>query len=162
MLLPISRVCFDGNIIPQYSAFQGWYKTGADLYNKHMQVLALVSWWYGLGWLDQASLVRQRFARATDRYSLSLLLRTLFSPFKQLDAYGGGSGPLDARLRAWLDRLISRLIGAMIRSFMIIVGVIVLVFELIVAVVRLAIWPVIPVLPILGLVLALTGWFPWR
>lgn len=127
-----------------------------------MQVLALVSWWYGLGWLDQISLVRQRFARATDRYSLGLLLRTLFSPFKQLDAYGGGGGSLDVQLRAWFDRQISRFIGAMIRSFMLIVGTIVLLLEFVVAFVRLVVWPVLPLLPVVGLVGALAGWLPWQ
>ena len=127
-----------------------------------MHVLALVSWWYGLGWLDQVSLVRQRFVRATDRYSLSLLLRTLFSPFKQLDAYSGGSGPLDARLRAWLDRLISRLLGAMVRSFMIVVGSVVLATESIFGLVRLVAWPVVPILPVAGIILTLSGWIPWQ
>lgn len=127
-----------------------------------MHVLALVSWWYGLGWLDQVSLVRQRFTRATDRYSLSLLLRTLFSPFKQLDAYSGSGGSLDSRLRAWLDRLISRLIGAMIRSFMIVVGLVALVIEAGIALIRLIFWPILPILPLFGIILALSGWLPWQ
>lgn len=127
-----------------------------------MQFVALVSWWYGSGWLDQIGLVRRRFAGVADRYSLSLLLRTLFSPFKQLDAYSGGSGPLDARMRAWLDRLISRLIGAMIRSLMLIVGLIAIVIEAMFAVFRLVFWPLVPALPVIGLVLALVGWLPWR
>lgn len=126
-----------------------------------MQFVAVISWWYGLGWLDQVTLVRKRFAQTADRYSLSLLLRTFFSPFKQLDAYGGGAS-LDARLRAWLDRQISRMIGAMIRGFMLIVGLIMIVVEALIAVLRLAIWPIIPLLPLVGLVLALTGWLPWR
>lgn len=127
-----------------------------------MQFVALVSWWYGLGWLDQISLVRGRFARAADRYSLSLLLRTLFSPFKQLDAYGGGGTGLDARLRGWLDRQISRMIGAMVRSFMLIVGLIVIFAEAVIAAVRLLVWPFIPLAPLVGLILALIGWLPWR
>lgn len=126
-----------------------------------MHVFALVSWWYGSGWLDQITLVKQRFARATDRYSLSLLIRTLFSPFKQLDAYGGGAGPLDVRLRAWLDRLISRFIGALIRSFMIIVGLVVLVLESLGAIIRLVLWPLLPLFPLIGLVFAMNGWMPW-
>lgn len=127
-----------------------------------MQFVALVSWWYGSGWLDQIGLIRGRFARVADRYSLSLLIRTLFSPFKQLDAYGGGGGALDARLRSWLDRQISRMIGAMIRIFMIVVGVIVICAEALVATLRLLVWPLIPLSPLIGLVLALTGWVPWR
>jgi len=127
-----------------------------------MQFVALVSWWYGSGWLDQIGLVRGRFARVADRYSLGLLLRTLFSPFKQLDAYGGGGLGLDARLRAWLDRQISRMIGALIRSFMIVIGLVVIVAEALIAVLRLLLWPFIPLAPLVGLVLTLVGWLPWR
>lgn len=127
-----------------------------------MQFVALVSWWYGSGWLDQVGLVRKRFAAVADRYSLSLLLRTLFSPFKQLDAHNGGTGSLDARLRAWLDRQISRLIGAMVRSFILIVGLLVIVVEALVALLRIMLWPVVPALPFIGLLLALMGWLPWQ
>lgn len=126
-----------------------------------MQFVAVISWWYGLGWLDQVALVRKRFARTADRYSLSLLIRTLFSPFKQLDAYGGGTS-LDARLRAWLDRQISRMIGAMIRIFMLIVGFVVVAVEALLAVFWLVMWPLIPLLPIIGFIFASVGWLPWR
>lgn len=127
-----------------------------------MYVFALVSWWYGSGWIDQLALVKQRFARAADRYSLGLLVRTLFSPFKQLDAYSGGVGSLDVRLRAWLDRLISRFIGALIRSFMLIVGLVILLFEFVLAVLRMVLWPFVPVVPLIGVVLAFSGWLPWQ
>lgn len=127
-----------------------------------MQFVALFSWWYGSGWLDQIGLVRKRFAGAADRYSLSLLLRTFFSPFKQLDANNGGSGPLDARMRAWLDRLISRLIGAMIRSLLLLVGLMAIIIEAILAMLRLLFWPLIPALPLVGLTLASIGWLPWQ
>lgn len=127
-----------------------------------MYVLALVSWWYGSGWLDQASLVKRRFMAVADRYSLGLLLKTLFMPFKQLDAYAGSGGSLDSRFRAWLDRLISRCIGAMIRTTMIVIGTLVLVFEALIAVTRLTLWPAVPLLPALGVFLWLSGWLPWQ
>ena len=113
--------------------------------------MALVSWWYGSGWLDQVGLVRTRFARVADRYSLGLLARTLFSPFKQLDAYGNGGNSLDAKLRGWLDLQISRMIGAMIRSFMLIFGLMAMLVEALIAVLRLIVWPLLPVMPVIGL-----------
>ena len=123
--------------------------------------MALVSWWYGSGWLDQVGLVRKRFAQVADRYSLGLLARTLFSPFKQLDAYGNGGNSLDAKLRGWLDLQISRMIGAMIRSFMLIVGLLALLIEALIAVSRLIAWPLLPILPFVGLLLMMIGWIPW-
>ncbi len=150
-----------GNIPLSIASFGAGIKQ-RKIYNKHMHLLAFVSWWYGLGWLDQVTLVRGRFTRATDRYSLLLLVRTLFSPFKQLDANNGGRRGLDAQFRAWVDRLVSRCIGAMVRSFMLVVGLIVLIFEAMLACFRLAMWPVLPLTPLLGLMLMLTGWIPWR
>ena len=123
--------------------------------------MALVSWWYGSGWLDQVGLVRTRFARVTDRYSLGLLARTLFSPFKQLDAYGNGGNSLDAKLRGWLDLQISRMIGAMIRSCMLIFGLMAMLVEALIAVLRLIVWPLLPVMPVIGLILMMIGWVPW-
>lgn len=150
-----------GNILPSIASFGAGIKQ-RKIYNKHMHLLALVSWWYGLGWLDQVALVRGRFVRATDRYSLALLFRTLFSPFKQLDANNGGKKALDAQFRAWVDRLVSRCIGAMIRSFMILVGSVVLVFEAVFAVFRLVMWPILPIAPLIGLIVTATGWIPWQ
>lgn len=126
-----------------------------------MQFLALISWWYGLGWLDQVRLTRERFARAADRYSVGLLIRTLFLPFKQLDAYGSGGASLNARLRTWLDRQISRAIGAMMRIFMLVVGLLVIIGEGIIALLRLVSWPLLPLLPLVGFVLMISGWMPW-
>ncbi len=126
-----------------------------------MYVLALVSWWYGSGWLDQVSLVKRRFSSVADKYSLGLLVKTLFMPFKQLDAYAGGGGSLDSRFRSWLDRLISRCIGAMIRTTMIFIGALVLIVEALMAVLRLVVWPTLPLLPIVGVFLWLSGWLPW-
>lgn len=124
--------------------------------------MALVSWWYGSGWLDQVGLVRTRFARVADRYSLGLLARTLFSPFKQLDAYGNGGDSLDAKLRGWLDLQISRMIGAMIRSFMLFFGLLAMLIEALVALLRLVVWPLLPLLPVIGFLLTMIGWVPWQ
>lgn len=126
-----------------------------------MLVVSLLSWWYGAGWRDQTKLVSDRLLGATDRYSIFLLLRSLFSPFRQISAGSVTSGPLDARFRAWMDKLISRCIGAMIRSVLIITGIIMLILEIVVGVLRLIMWPLLPLAPIAGFILMSMGWLPW-
>lgn len=126
-----------------------------------MLVVSLLSWWYGAGWRDQTKLVSDRLAGALDRYSISLLLRSLFSPFRQISAGSVTSGPLDARFRAWMDKLISRFIGAFVRSILIITGTILLVLEIIVGIARLILWPFLPLLPAAGFVLMALDWLPW-
>ena len=126
-----------------------------------MLFVSLLRWWYGLGWLDQLKLVRDRFDRTADYFSIELSLRTLFKPFRQIDADGVRKGPLGVVLRAMFDQMFSRVFGAVIRTIMIIVGSIAILFEAIFGSFRLAVWPVIPLLPAVALPMTLTGWLPW-
>lgn len=127
-----------------------------------MLALSLVTWWYSAGWRDQAALCSSRLSRVSDQFSITLLLKSLFAPFRQISADAPSRGGLDAKFRAWLDRLISRGIGAMIRFVLIVIGVVFLACEVIIATVRLVFWPLLPLFPIAGLVLWLAGWLPWR
>jgi hypothetical protein len=126
-----------------------------------MLFVSLMRWWYGFGWLDQAGLVRNRLDKVADYFSIELLLRTFFKPFRQIDADRAQKGSLDVVLRGMLDQLFSRVIGALIRLFMIVFGSIVVALETLVGLARLVVWPVLPLLPLLGLVLSLKGWLPW-
>lgn len=131
-------------------------------YNNRMLPLSLVTWWYGTGWRDQAELCGSRLSRVSDRFSVGLLLRSLFSPFRQISAEDATGRSIDVQVRAWLDNLISRCIGAMVRSAIILVGVLWLSVEAVVAVSRLILWPLLPVLPLIGFVLMTSGWIPWQ
>ncbi len=121
--------------------------------------MAFISWWYGPGWVREVSRVRERLARTVDFFSIELLLATLFSPFRQISA-GQGQGPIGVLLRAWFDQLVSRLIGAIVRTFMIIIGVITLLLVCILGVLRLVVWPLAPVSPVVLVVVGLIGWTP--
>lgn len=123
---------------------------------------SLFSWWYSTGWRDQAKLFRERLSRVSDRFSISLLLGSFFSPFRQISAEGSYGRGLDAKFRAWLDKLISRFIGAMVRSALILTGVVLLFLELMIGAVRLVAWPLLPVFPVLGIVFMASGWVPWQ
>lgn len=125
-----------------------------------MFIVGLLTWWYGAGWRGRALGLRQHLAATADYFSIDLLLRTLFSPFRQISA-GGVRGPLGVQMRAFFDKLVSRLIGAMIRSAIIVIGAIsLLLFALIGSLLVLA-WLFVPLLPIAGIVLWIAGWIPW-
>ncbi len=127
-----------------------------------MLFVSLLRWWYGLGWLDQLKLVRGRFDRAADFYSIELSARSLFKPFRQIDADRVRKGSLDIVIRAMFDQLFSRLFGAFIRTMLIVIGCVGIFFEAIVGGLRLLFWPLAPLLPLLLLPVALLGWMPWR
>lgn len=126
-----------------------------------MLIISLISWWYGAGWRRQASLSGERLASMMDYFSIDLLLRTLFSPFRQISANSHIDGSIGAKFQAWLDKLISRFIGAMVRTIIILTGVLVLLATSIYGIVSLIIWPLVPMLPIVGLALSVSGWMPW-
>jgi len=106
-------------------------------------------------------MAREHLAALVDYFSIDLLLRTLFSPFRQISA-GKVQGPLGVQLRAWLDRLVSRGIGAMIRLFMIVIGALAMIVATLIYSVGVVLWAVVPLLPVIGIILGVSGWVPWQ
>ncbi len=124
-----------------------------------MFIVGLLGWWYGAGWQGRLRLIGERLARAQDFFSIDLLLKTWFSPFRQIGTEGGGRG-LSEQMRAMLDKLVSRLIGGIIRTFMIIFGALWLAFLTVAGLVELVLWFVVPAFPVVGLLLFAIGWVP--
>lgn len=125
-----------------------------------MVMWGMMKWWYTDGWHQCWLRVEERLASTLDFFSIDLLMRTLFAPFRQISA-GNVRGPLAVQIRAFFDRLISRCIGAAVRLFMIGIGAVTIVFNLITGGLLLLFWAFVPLLPFVGLVLFLIGWLPW-
>lgn len=126
-----------------------------------MFIVGMLAWWYSAGWKRCLLNVVDNLAGLYDYFSFELLIKTLFSPFRQISA-GRVRGSLEVQFRAWLDRLISRVIGAFVRLIVIIVGTLTLVVASVIGLVRIVLWPIVPWLPIVGLIVALAGWVPWK
>jgi hypothetical protein len=124
-----------------------------------MFLVGILSWWYGDGWMQRAGLIRERLARTLDFFSISLLFKTLFSPFRQISA-GKIRGSIGVQMHAFFDRLISRIIGAMVRTFMIAAGVIVIALHIVWGLIVLVGWALVPLLPVVGILLFSIGWAP--
>ena len=125
-----------------------------------MFIVGLLGWWYGRGWAMRITRLREKLISTLDYFSIDLLLRTFFSPFRQISA-GKVGGPIGVQLRALLDRIISRIIGAMIRFVMIIIGSVLIVIYAVVGILMVVVWGVVPLLPVIGIVLFMSGWVPW-
>jgi hypothetical protein len=126
-----------------------------------MFIAGMLSWWYGQGWRQRFSRLSEKLASTIDYFSIDLLLRTFFSPFRQISA-GKVRGPLGVQMRAFFDRLISRVIGAMIRFVMIIIGSLAIIMHVIIGLVGVIVWALVPIAPIVGIILFLMGWMPWN
>lgn len=120
-----------------------------------MLALELFTWWYGQGWLRLARHLRQRTSKVSHLFSVPILLRTLFAPWRRIVTYPGAS--LDARLRAAGDNLVSRLVGFSVRSLVLLTAGIMLGLSAVLAVVELLIWPLIPGLVVVALVKGIIG-----
>jgi len=124
-----------------------------------MFLVGIISWWYGRGLQGQIERIRDRLTATAAYFSIGQLLSTLFSPFRQISA-GGVSGPVGAQLRAFFDKTISRVIGAIVRTFTILAGVIVTAIQVISELVVLVVWLVLPSLPVVGFIIFAIGWVP--
>jgi hypothetical protein len=122
-------------------------------------VTSLLRWWYGDGWRQRAQLVANRLDGTIDYFSAGLLIKTLFAPFRQISA-GTVDGPIGDQMRAMVDKLFSRLVGAVVRLMLLVIGGVAIGLQVILGLVTLAGWAFVPLLPIIGIVLMLTGWTP--
>lgn len=131
-------------------------------YNKIMFIVWALSWWYGVGWRAQFISLRNQLASSYDYFSIGLSIRNLFAPFRQISA-GKVKGPLAVQLRSFMDRQLSRVIGACVRLVLIIIGIIWLTIQCLVGGIAMIFWAVMPVMPLIGFILMLSGWVPaWR
>lgn len=113
-----------------------------------MLFIALFSWWYTAGWTQLGARALNRIASVLDFFSVGLLLKSLFAPFRQISV-GSVQGSLSVKLRAWGDKQISRAIGAMVRLTVILFGLLAMLMMCIVSVGLLLLWPLVPAMPII-------------
>ncbi|MCA9342754.1 hypothetical protein KC950_01930 [Candidatus Saccharibacteria bacterium] len=111
-------------------------------------------WWYSEGWLwIFNSAVTARLKKWISYFSMPNLAKTLFAPFKQDVGKRNRSG-LDALVQSFVDNSVSRIFGFIARSFLIIAGLICIFFVLISGILMIIIWPLIPAIPIISILLA--------
>lgn len=127
-----------------------------------MVIVWALSWWYGAGWRAQFARVWAKLESTYDYFSIGLLASSLFAPFRQISA-GRVDGPLAVQMRAFFDRQLSRVIGAFVRTILIVVGIVLLTLQSFWGVVTMIFWGLLPFLPLIGFTLMLSGWVPtWR
>lgn len=117
-------------------------------------IVALLEWWYGDGWRGQWRQIGERMMSTAQFFSLQLLANTLFQPYRQISV-GTVKGPANVILRAFIDRLVSRFIGFLLRMTIIIVGLIVIAVIGLVSVLWVIAWPLLPLGPVIGVIMAL-------
>ena len=111
-----------------------------------MLALSLIQWWYTKGWGILCSGLRNKLKDAADFFSIGSLLKTLFAPFRQISANASGTS-LESRIAAFFDKLLSRVIGAIVRIFIIVFGMVTIMVETFVGIALILAWPLVPLVP---------------
>jgi len=111
-----------------------------------MFMLDLFVWWYGNGWTGVLRATRRRLVGLSAAFSIDILLRTLFAPWKRIVTYPGAG--LDAKLRALGDNLISRFVGFMVRIVALLAALVSLIGLCLVGIAELIIWPLLPLVAV--------------
>jgi hypothetical protein len=125
-----------------------------------MLLISLFSWWYTGGLKVRIKKLLAGLSRTLDLFSFSLLIRTLFAPFRQISAAQADLAPINIRMRMFFDRTFSRIIGAIMRIVVLVIGLIVITVQTAIGAL-LIVWHIaLPILPVAGIVMFIWGWVP--
>ena len=71
-------------------------------------LISFLTWWYGKGLAWSAEKILEGIERSIDTFSLGLLIKTWFAPFRQIDALGVLNASIEVRIKKFFDKLFSR------------------------------------------------------
>ncbi len=109
-----------------------------------MLVVAFIHWWYGPGWKDTYGRLRVRMRETYLTFSMPILLRTMFAPWRRITSASGRT--LGDKFRAMIDNLVSRVVGFNVRLIALSLGTFILALYALLGGLLLILWPVIPLL----------------
>lgn len=108
-----------------------------------MLVLEFFGWWYSQGWALLIKNAKNRLMRTSHLFSLPVLLKTLFAPWKRIITDPGAG--LEAHVRAATDNLLSRAIGFTVRVIVLLTALVIFALVFIVALLQIIVWPLMPI-----------------
>lgn len=121
-----------------------------------MYIAAFLTWWYTEGWSDAANRIRARIRSLYLELSVDMLLRTLFAPWRRITTPPGTS--LGDHVRAWLDNLVSRCVGAAVRLITLGIALGGMTALAIGGGIWLVLWPILPALGPALIIIGLVVW----
>lgn len=122
-----------------------------------MLLFNMLGWWYSRGW---AWVFKYMLITRTQRilafFSVVDLLKTLFAPFRQ-DVIDTKNAPLGYKLQALGGNIISRFLGFLVRSLLILIGLVLSVLNGAIGIAIVIIWPLLPFAPLVSFLLVMLG-----
>lgn len=115
----------------------------------------MLRWWYGTGWIQAAHRISLWTKGVERAFSVSILVRTLFSPWHRIVTDGGKT--IDDKMRAAIDNFVSRFVGAAVRGGVLVAAFFSMLGVFLAAIFMVGIWPLLPVSAIYFLVRSIVG-----
>lgn len=106
-------------------------------------LFAFFTWWYGQGWRQVAGSFQPRLHAVADSFSVKQLSRTMFAPWRRIITAPGRS--LEDKMRAFADNMFSRVIGFIVRLFVLLAAVLVGTVIALLTVAETFLWPLVPI-----------------
>lgn len=113
------------------------------------------TWWYSRGFVELLNKLAQLISGIWRKFSVPILLRTMFEPWKRIVEGAGGS--IQDKAQALVDNLISRFVGFSIRLISIITALILVLVVSLLGLVLVVAWPLAPVLVPLSVIVGLAS-----
>lgn len=114
----------------------------------------ILGWWYGAGLKDLVKRFKKTFESTNDFFSVGLLLKSLFQPFRQTLTDIQYKRTLGQKVG---DALVSRAVGFIVRGSLIFIGGLAVLLEIIILFLAVAAWPFLPLVPFALIFLGILG-----
>lgn len=102
-------------------------------------------WWYGAGYVRAWQIVGRWLNELADFFSLPILVKTWLSPWKN-DVLSARNIALSDQVKLWEQNFASRLVGIILRTFIIVLATIIIGVIAVALVFSLLVWLFVPVL----------------
>jgi ammonia channel protein AmtB len=85
-------------------------------------ITVMFKWWYTDGWKLAFTNIINRSYNILDKFSVSILLKTLFEPWKQIKSYAGPGSSINDKIYVLFDNAFARTFGFILRINLIILA----------------------------------------
>lgn len=116
-----------------------------------MLIISFFCWWYLEGWKYLLDKFKAIISSLTYVFSIPIIIKTLFSPWKRITHSYSGKIAIDIRIL--FDNLFSRWIGMNIRIIFLITYALLSILLFAFLILSLLLWPILPLMPIIILFL---------
>lgn len=109
-----------------------------------MLFVDFLRWWYGPGWAMRVRMLVEHLKNMSNYFSIGTLLRTMFSPWRQIITTARPDQSINDKMSALVDNIVSRMVGFVVRVFVLAAATITLIVVTGLNIIYVVIWPILP------------------